>query len=58
MGPSFLHILVVLVIVLVIFGAGKLPNVMRDLGKGIKGFKDGLDGKDEDEKKQIDEDKK
>jgi sec-independent protein translocase protein TatA len=42
MGFSFWHILVVLVVVLVVFGAGKLPNVMGDLGKGIKSFKDGL----------------
>jgi len=42
MGLSFWHILVVLVVVLVVFGAGKLPNVMGDLGKGIRSFKDGL----------------
>jgi len=42
MGLSFWHILVVLVVVLVVFGAGKLPHVMGDLGKGIKSFKDGL----------------
>ena len=42
MGLSFWHILVVLVVVVVVFGAGKLPHVMGDLGKGIKSFKDGL----------------
>jgi len=42
MGLSFFHILVVLIVVLVMFGAGKLPNVMGDLGKGIRAFKDGL----------------
>ena len=44
MGLSFLHILVVLVVVLIVFGAGRLPNVMGDLGKGIRAFKDGLNG--------------
>lgn len=41
------ELLLILVIVFVIFGAGKLPQVMNDLGKGVKGLKDGLkeDGK-------------
>jgi sec-independent protein translocase protein TatA len=42
MGFSIWHILIVLVVVLVIFGAGRLPQVMGDLGKGIKSFKSGL----------------
>jgi sec-independent protein translocase protein TatA len=42
MGLSFGHILLVLVVVLVLFGAGKLPGVMGDLGKGLRNFKDGL----------------
>lgn len=42
------ELLLILVIVFVIFGAGKLPQVMKDLGKGVKGLKDGLksEGKD------------
>ncbi len=36
------EMLIVLLIVLVIFGAGKLPKVMGDVGKGIKNFKAGL----------------
>jgi len=44
MGLSFGHILLVLVVVLVLFGAGKLPGVMGDLGKGLRNFKDGLKG--------------
>ncbi|MFY9287066.1 MAG: twin-arginine translocase TatA/TatE family subunit [Alphaproteobacteria bacterium] len=42
MGLSFWHIVVVLLVVLVVFGAGKLPQVMGDLGRGIKSFKSGL----------------
>lgn len=34
-----IHWIVILVIVLMIFGAGKLPNVMADLGKGIRSFR-------------------
>lgn len=46
MGLSIWHILVVLIVVLVVFGAGKLPNVMGDLGKGIRNFKAGMGGDD------------
>jgi len=35
-GPE---LIIILVIVLIVFGAGKLPNVMRDVGKGVKEFK-------------------
>ena len=38
--------IVVLVIVLIFFGVGKLPNVLGQMGKGVKAFKDGM--KDED----------
>ena len=44
MGLSLWHILIVLLVVLVIFGAGKLPQVMADLGKGLRQFKAGMDG--------------
>jgi sec-independent protein translocase protein TatA len=47
MGLSLWHLLIVLVVILVIFGAGKLPRVMGDLGRGIRSFKQGLDGKDD-----------
>lgn len=36
---SLLHWLVVLAIVVLLFGAGKLPRVMGDFAKGIKAFK-------------------
>ncbi|PWC80768.1 preprotein translocase [Azospirillum sp. TSH100] len=47
---SIWHWLIVLVIVLLLFGAGKLPSVMGDIAKGVKAFKAGL--KDEDEAQQ------
>lgn len=50
MGLSIWHILVVLVVVLIVFGAGKLPNVMGDLGKGIRSFKAGLNGETPEDK--------
>jgi sec-independent protein translocase protein TatA len=39
---SLMHWIVVLAIILVLFGAGKLPNVMGDFAKGIKAFKAGM----------------
>lgn len=44
---SIWHLIVILVIVFVLFGAGKLPKVMGDVGKGIKNLKEGLKGEDE-----------
>ncbi len=41
------QIAIILVLVLIVFGAGKLPKVMGDLGKGVKNLKDGLKGEDE-----------
>jgi len=44
---SGLHWLVVLVIVILVFGTKKLGNIGSDLGKAVKGFKDGIKGEDE-----------
>lgn len=51
------ELLLVLVIVFVIFGAGKLPQVMKDVGRGIKGLKSGLKDEEEKENKKIQESK-
>ena len=48
MGISLANLLIILLIVLLVFGAGKLPKVMGELGKGIKNFKEGLETKSED----------
>jgi sec-independent protein translocase protein TatA len=40
------HWIIVLLVVVIVFGAGKLPRVAGDLAKGIKNFKAGL--KDDD----------
>lgn len=45
--PSGGEWLWVLVIVIVLFGARKIPDLARGLGKGMKEFKDAKDGKDE-----------
>lgn len=43
-GIGLPELIIILVIVLVLFGAGRIPAVMRDLGKGVSSFKDGLSG--------------
>lgn len=48
---SIWHIAFVLVIVLLLFGTGKLSGLMGDAAKGIKAFKDGLKDEPEAEKK-------
>ncbi|MGN7205129.1 Sec-independent protein translocase subunit TatA/TatB [Pedobacter sp. SAFR-022] len=40
------EIAIILVIVLLLFGGKKIPELMRGLGKGMKEFKDGKDGID------------
>jgi TatA/E family protein of Tat protein translocase len=43
-GPT--ELILILVIVLVIFGAGKLPQVFRSLGTGIREFREAAEGKE------------
>lgn len=54
MFPGGWEWLVVLAIVLLIFGAGKLPSVMGDVAKGIKKFKAGMAEDPNANKKTID----
>ncbi|MEO8407006.1 MAG: Sec-independent protein translocase subunit TatA [Oxalobacteraceae bacterium] len=44
---SIWHWLIVLVIVMLVFGTKKLSNMGSDLGKAVKGFKDGVKGEEE-----------
>jgi sec-independent protein translocase protein TatA len=39
-----LHILILLVVVLLVFGAKRLPEIGRSLGEGMRGFKDSISG--------------
>lgn len=44
---SIWHWLIVLVVIVLVFGTKKLGNVGSDLGKAVKGFKDGVKGEEE-----------
>lgn len=46
-GFGMPELIVILVIVLVVFGAGRLPEIGGALGKSIRNFKKASDGKDE-----------
>ena len=47
------ELLIILVIVIVLFGPGRIGKVAGELGKGIRSFKDGLEGKEDDDKKDA-----
>ena len=47
MTPSIWQLLIVLVIVLLLFGRGKIPQLMGDMAKGIKSFKRGMSSEEE-----------
>ena len=59
-GLGTTELIIILVLVLIIFGAGKLPQVGGALGKGLRNFKDGVkegeEEKSEKEPEKIDED--
>lgn len=44
---SMFHWLIVLLIVVLVFGTKKLGNIGSDLGKAVKGFKDGVKGEED-----------
>ncbi len=47
------ELLIILVIVIVLFGPGRIGKVAGELGKGIRSFKDGLEGKEDGNKKDA-----
>lgn len=46
MAPSAIHILIVILLIVVLFGRGKISELMGDVAKGIKSFKKGLSDED------------
>ena len=58
-GIGWGEILVIALIVVLFFGGKKIPEMMRGIGKGVKSFKDGMNGTDdESENKKTDEEKR
>ena len=56
LGLGMQEVLVIALIVLLLFGGKKIPELMKGLGKGVKSFKEGMkDISDEDTGKKADE---
>lgn len=47
------ELIIILIVVLVLFGGKKIPELMRGLGVGVKNFKDGVNGIEEEINKEV-----
>lgn len=52
------EIIIIAVIILLLFGGKKIPELMKGLGKGVKSFKDGVNGVDINEKSSSEKEEK
>ena len=57
-GIGMPELIIILVIILIIFGAGKLPEIGAGVGKAIKNFKGATTDNEETKKEKLDEGKK
>ena len=51
------ELIIILLVILLLFGGKKIPELMKAMGKGVKNFKDGMNGKEDDSKKDSSSDK-
>jgi sec-independent protein translocase protein TatA len=58
MTPGPLQILLIIVVILLLFGAGRVPGIMENIAKGVKSFKSGLKDEEESQKPGISESQK
>ena len=56
-GIGLQEMIIITLVVLLFFGGKKIPELMKGLGKGVRSFKDGMNGKD-DSQTEGEEDKK
>ena len=57
-GLGTQEILVIALIILLLFGGKKIPELMKGLGKGVKSFKEGLNSIEDDNNEKKEEEKK
>jgi sec-independent protein translocase protein TatA len=53
-GLGTTELLLIALVILLLFGGRKIPELMKGLGKGVKSFKDGMDGMEDEFKKPSD----
>lgn len=53
LGPT--ELIIILVIIVVLFGVGRISKIAGEMGSGIRAFKDGLKGPEEEQKKDKEE---
>ena len=51
MAPGPMQIAIIVILILLVFGAGRLPMIAENMAKGIKSFKKGLNDDDDDKSK-------
>lgn len=51
-GPS--QVIIIVLVIVLLFGGKKIPELMKGIGKGVKEFKDGLNGVEEKDPQQKD----
>ena len=51
-GLGSTELIIIVIVVLLLFGGKKIPELMRGIGKGVKSFKDGMNGLDNEEEKK------
>jgi sec-independent protein translocase protein TatA len=51
-GIGFQEIIIIALVVLLFFGGKKIPELMKGLGKGVRSFKDGMNGIETDKKEE------
>lgn len=54
MNFGFPEIILIVLVVLLLFGGKKIPELMKGLGKGVRSFKDGMNGVEDKEEKKED----
>ena len=57
LGVGTQELVLIAIVALLLFGGKKIPELMNGIGKGVKSFKDGLNGVDKEENKDGKEDK-
>ncbi|WP_072530223.1 twin-arginine translocase TatA/TatE family subunit [Bacteroides ilei] len=55
-GIGTQELLIIVLIILILFGGKKIPELMKGLGKGVRSFKDGMNGIENEAKKEEKQD--